>query len=135
MAKFNEAYKKILENEGLYSNDPDDKGGETWKGIARNKWPNWDGWKVIDSYKGKPNFVYLLISDTNLETLVFSLYKRNFWDAIRGDDIHNQAIADSICDSAVNMGVVAGIKIAQQSLGLPETGKMNKETLNKINDC
>jgi len=36
MAKFNLAFSKMLFHEGGYVNDPDDLGGETYKGIARN---------------------------------------------------------------------------------------------------
>ena len=35
MADFRLAYKKIEAAEGGYVNDPDDKGGETYKGISR----------------------------------------------------------------------------------------------------
>ncbi len=51
MAKFIDAYKKVLNNEGIYSNDPDDAGGETYKGISRKANPNWDGWISIDAIK------------------------------------------------------------------------------------
>lgn len=33
----------MLIHEGGYSNDPIDLGGETYKGIARNAHPNWQG--------------------------------------------------------------------------------------------
>ncbi len=35
MANFNNAFNLVLKNEGSYSNDPDDPGGETYKGISR----------------------------------------------------------------------------------------------------
>ncbi|RYD50653.1 MAG: hypothetical protein EOP52_13405, partial [Sphingobacteriales bacterium] len=36
MADFLTAYKRTAVAEGGYANDPDDLGGETYKGIARN---------------------------------------------------------------------------------------------------
>ena len=44
MADFRLAYKKIEAAEGGYVNDPDDKGGETYKGISRKANPDWNGW-------------------------------------------------------------------------------------------
>lgn len=35
MAKFEHALQLLLQHEGGYVNDPDDQGGETYKGIAR----------------------------------------------------------------------------------------------------
>ena len=51
MAIFNLAYKKLEVAEGGYVNDPDDKGGETYKGISRKANPNWAGWISIDQIK------------------------------------------------------------------------------------
>lgn len=36
MAIFNSAFKITMGNEGGYANNPDDSGGETYAGIARN---------------------------------------------------------------------------------------------------
>jgi lysozyme family protein len=63
-----------------------------------------------------------------------SIYKKNYWMIIRGDEILNQDSANDIYDTAVNMGCGAAIKLTQRSLGLPETGKMNVATLNKLNN-
>lgn len=51
MADFKTAYKKIEAAEGGYCFDPDDAGGETYKGISRKANPNWDGWISIDAIK------------------------------------------------------------------------------------
>jgi len=51
MADFNDAYEKTILNEGGYKlhNVPDDRGGQTYAGIARRYHPNWPGWRYIDS--------------------------------------------------------------------------------------
>lgn len=41
MAEFNIAFQKTLTHEGGYVNDPEDSGGETYKGISRNNHKNW----------------------------------------------------------------------------------------------
>lgn len=39
---------RLLQNEGLYSNVPADRGGETYAGITRLYNPEWRGWAIID---------------------------------------------------------------------------------------
>jgi len=51
MADFNQALQMVLQNEGGYVNDPNDPGGETYKGIARKMNSNWIGWQLIDLQK------------------------------------------------------------------------------------
>lgn len=62
------------------------------------------------------------------------IYKRNYWDKIKGDELNNQQEANSIYDSAVNMGPGTAIKLAQKALNLPTTGVMDIVTLNKLNN-
>ena len=47
MAEFKKAYDKTMGHEGGYVHDPDDAGGETYKGISRRYHPGWEGWKVV----------------------------------------------------------------------------------------
>jgi lysozyme family protein len=54
MAHFKTAYALTMGHEGIYSNNPKDRGGETYKGIARKFHPSWEGWKAIDRMKNKP---------------------------------------------------------------------------------
>jgi len=48
---FSPAYAIVKVNEGGYVNDPVDKGGETYAGIARNIFGSWEGWSIIDAKK------------------------------------------------------------------------------------
>ncbi len=133
MAQFLIAYNKTNGNEGLYSNNPNDRGKETWKGISRVMFPHWGGWNIIDGHKIKSNFPLSLNEDSDLEELVQEFYTVNFWDSIRGNEIIKQEQADSIYDTCVNMGIKTGIKLTQRTLEIVETGIMNNETLNKLN--
>ncbi len=36
---YDKAFSKVMGHEGGYSHDSDDPGGETYRGIARNRWP------------------------------------------------------------------------------------------------
>lgn len=134
MAKFIDAYKKVLNNEGIYSNDPDDAGGETYKGISRKANPNWDGWISIDAIKKAhpTTFKGILKKTPELEKKVQELYKDKYWDCFNLDDVPSQLVAEQMFDTAVNQGQTAAIRFAQRVLDLRETGKWSLDLLNKL---
>lgn len=125
MATFNDAYDKLLINEGGYVDDPDDAGGETYKGISRKNNPTWGGWKIIDNLKRtNPNgFKKALDKNKTLQTKVRDLYKLKYWNIFELDDIPSQDIAEQMFDAAVNCGVQRAIIFAQCVLGMSATGK------------
>jgi lysozyme family protein len=121
MAQFLLTYNKYKSIEGTYSNDPDDAGGETWCGIARNFNPGWPGWKIIDSYKSvysaRMNLVDALKINPDLEKLVYDFYKKNYWDFFQANGLP-QIIADELYDIAINCGLVTCVKYLQSALNL-----------------
>ncbi len=134
MAKFEPAFEATISNEGGYVNDPDDPGGETYKGIARASNPKWDGWITIDLLKNKQQaFPKNLESDEELQKQVKALYESNYWDKISGDKIKDQDIAESIYDFAVNAGPRVSSKLAQLAVGVKPDGVIGPETLRYIN--
>ena len=50
MGEFEQAFEKMIRNEGGYllHKVSGDRGGQTYAGIARNFYPDWDGWDLID---------------------------------------------------------------------------------------
>jgi len=130
MAKFLLAHKKTAVNEGGWNHVAGDLGGETYKGISRVNFPNWEGWKIID--KKKPIAHGTIFPE--LEEMVHTFYVNTFWNKIRGDEITNQEIADSLYDSAVNYGVKQAVKLAQRSLSIEETGTASNSFINKLNN-
>ena len=134
MADFKTAYKKIEAAEGGYCFDPDDAGGETYKGISRRANPNWDGWISIDAIKKShpTTFKDILKKTPELEKKVQDLYKDKYWDCFELDDVPNQLVAEQMFDTAVNQGQTAAIKFAQRVLDLRETGKWSLDLLNKL---
>jgi lysozyme family protein len=49
MANFEEAFEATMAAEGEYVDDPKDPGGETYKGVARSRNPNWLGFENLGS--------------------------------------------------------------------------------------
>lgn len=130
MAKFDIEFDKVIAVEGGYVNDPDDAGGETYLGISRKSNKNWTGWKIIDNIKkqyGTKNITAKLKKDNTLNNTAKLLYKRNYWDTLKLDDIPSQDIAHQLFDTCVNCGKTTAIRIAQQIIGMTITGKWSNE--------
>lgn len=139
---FSPIYARTLKYEGNYSKDPNDAGGETYKGISRVFWPKWVGWQVIDSLKLKPGFpqnleiktpVSVIPQSANLQQMVKDFYYENFWMNIGGERIINDKVAGQIYDTAVNMGIKTAIKLVQGVFKLEKTGILDIKTMQAIN--
>lgn len=133
MADFATAFALTMQAEGGYAHDPQDPGGETYKGIARKMNSKWDGWIAIDMMKKEKGFPGNLDSNVPLQEKIKAFYEANYWDKIRGDDITNQDIAESIFDFAVNAGPIASAKLAQITVHAEPDGVIGPATLAKIN--
>ena len=133
MANYKSAILKVLLTEGGYANDPDDSGGETYKGIARNFWPRWSGWVIVDIAKKQAGYESALNSNMQLNDAVIAFYKVNFWDKVGGDLIKDQSIANNLVDAAVNVGIKGAVKRAQGIVLIAQTGVITPELVTKLN--
>ena len=118
MASFKEAWEETSAVEGGYVDDDDDRGGETYRGVARNFHPRWPGWDRIDAAKDDPGFPGILDEDESLDAEVAAFYRTHFWNRLKGNQIANQAIAEELFDTAVNMGVGRAGRFLQESLNM-----------------
>jgi len=133
MADFNQAYKIMQSHEGGYGNDPDDPGGETYKGIARNIHSKWLGWHIIDLLKRERDFPSNLERHAELQNEVETFYEIQFWNRISGSLISDQAVANSIFDFAVNAGVNTSATLAQMVSGTKADGVIGPLSVEAIN--
>lgn len=118
MADFARAFRKTIRFEGGYVNDPDDPGGETYRGIARRDHPGWEGWPVIDAAKSSPGFPGCLDRRKTLQEAVRLFYRQQYWDRIRGDSIASQEVADEVFEAGVNLGVRRAVTFLQTALNV-----------------
>ena len=146
MVEFSDAYNITLINEGGYVNDPDDLGGETYKGISRKFNPHWAGWVLIDDYKTLHEFPNNAYNDSALNLNVIMFYKHNYWDINSLDKFESQNIVNEIFDTGVNMGADRAAKFLQLTLNVlnkdnklyddvVEDGKIGAKTLKALNAC
>lgn len=94
---FQYAYRKLLSHEGNYVYHPDDKGGETYRGITKKYNISWYGWRYVDRVRNK---------EWNVD-----VPKANFWAQdhyltiwIREgfDKVHDPVLAAYLFDYRVN---------------------------------
>lgn len=142
MADFEKFYPLLAPFEGGYLSEKmaaanKDKGGETYKGIARNFNQDWEGWAIIDEYKKKNGIPKWnsYIKNSKLDALVKERAKKNYWDAIKASQIKNQTVADTIADYTFNSGQGNSIKTVQKILKLKQDGAVGPLTLKAINEA
>ena len=134
MAKFEIADEITSENEGGYTDNPNDSG-------------NWTGGKIgVGQLIGTKYGISAPVLSSNLKRVAtlfdmqslshedaMAIRKKLYWDKVKGNEINNQNIANSIYDSAINMGVGTAIKLAQRAASIDETGIMDQKTLKALN--
>lgn len=133
MSDFNIAYDLTIKNEGGYVNDPSDRGGETYKGVARNMHSAWRGWATIDLLKKQSSFPSNLEKDLTLQNEIKEFYKINFWDKLRLSEVKNQNIANNIFDFGVNAGTSTSAVLVQKVLDTEADGVIGDKTINILN--
>jgi len=136
---FNAALKIVLQYEGIYDDDPDDPGGETYKGITRRDHPNWGGWPLVEANKEAAGFPRNLEGHALLQTLVANLYKELYWDKNHCDQIPT-GLDLVVFDTAVNMGGGKAGRFLQQGINellgrqvLSVDGAIGPHTLDAVN--
>ncbi len=109
MSDFDRAFDLLMESEGGYSDDSQDPGGETNFGISKRTYPQED-------------IRFLTLEQAK------ELYKRDYWDAIRADDLP-YPINILIFDAAVNQGKKAAVRMLQEALKIKVDGVIGQQTI------
>ena len=117
LSNFPASLDLILKSEGGFVNHPRDPGGMTNLGVTRNVWKEW---------------VKHEVDETEMRALtpelVAPLYKANYWDACKCDDLP-RGVDYCVFDSAVNMGSSRAAKLLQAALGVTADGSIGRATI------
>ena len=117
LSNWDNAFKMMLASEGGYVNHPSDPGGMTNLGVTKRVWEEWVGRESNEKeMRGLT------------PEMVEPLYKRKFWDAVRGDELP-AGISYLIFDFAVNAGVGRSIKTLQSAVGVTPDGGFGPMTM------
>jgi lysozyme family protein len=137
MARFDLYYPKLAIHEGGYVNDPVDKGGETYKGVARNFNPTWDGWPIVDAYVKQAGGTVkrgTVFKDATLDRMVYNLFLQKYWLSAGFDLINNQSLAEILADWKINGGLSGErIKPIQRMIGTTADGVWGKMSSQAVN--
>lgn len=125
--------------EGGYANNPADRGGETFRGVSRRQWPDWEGWADVDAHRSAhPDpamFRSALLADDKLTRKVFDFYRKNFWDEIHGDELPGK-FAAAVFDMAVHSGPKRAVRVLQCILpGVDIDGQVGPQTVKAAHDA
>tara|TARA_R100001369_G_scaffold16537_1_gene31567 strand:- start:10050 stop:10559 length:510 start_codon:yes stop_codon:yes gene_type:complete len=117
---FEECMARLLEHEGGYVWHAQDPGGETNFGVTRATYEQYVGRQVMDG-----EMEGLTHDD------VYPIYKENYWDAVRGDDLPS-GVDWSCFDWAVNSGKSRASKALQRIVGVEADGGIGPMTLQAV---
>jgi lysozyme family protein len=117
LSNWSNAFALMLKSEGGFVNHPSDPGGMTNLGVTKATWENWVG-RASDEIEMRG------LTPEKVEPL----YKKKYWDAVRGDDL--PVGLDYLCfDFGVNAGPGRSIKLLQSAVGVTPDGGFGPLTL------
>lgn len=96
-----------------------DSGGQTYAGISRNNFPNWEGWVLIDAGD---------VSSARLHELVKIFYWNFAWARLNLEQLPPR-IAALVFDFAVNSGRTVAAKKLQRLLLVRDDGVIGAKTV------
>ena len=125
---WDKSFNLVINSEGGFTNDqrdsgnhlPDGRQGSTMLGCTQANWEAYVGHKVTQDDMRK-----LTKED------VKPLYKKNYWDAVKGDDLPS-GVDYAAFDFAINAGPAASRKMIQRALGVTADGAFGPMTMAAI---
>ncbi len=129
-AVFSVTLTLILQDEGWWSQDPNDPGGQTICGIDRKDNPNSAVWPIVDAWKLRPGFPENMSGDQALMAEVTAFYQ-GMWNRLHFGDM-NQDMANTLFEACNNQGEPWAIKALQNILEVQADGIMGQETISAL---
>lgn len=140
MSTFDQAIEYVLHNEGVLSENPNDRGGITVFGISLRFL------KSLSPIELKNYGIHDAVTEQTIRDLTEQQAKDilygEFWQHARFSEIKNQEQCNYIFDMAVNSGIAQAIKCAQRACwacmkrrALVDDGILGDKTLMTINMC
>jgi len=128
---WSKSFDMVIAHEGGFTNDerdpgnklPDGRKGSTMLGCTQANWEKYIGHEVTqDDMK--------LLKKEDVKPL----YKRDYWDAVKGDDLP-VGVDYAVFDFAINAGPSAARKMIQKALGVTADGAIGPATMKAIQEA
>jgi lysozyme family protein len=113
-----DAIDLVLDNEGGYVNDPDDRGGETNFGVTKG---------TLDAAR-KQGIVSHNVSKDLTKEEASKIYEEMYAKPMRIDELP-MGVGAFVMDMGVNQGPQRAVKVLQRVLDVKQTGKMDDATI------
>ena len=117
---FDKCLAMLLEHEGGYVNNVNDRGGMTNLGVTKRVYDDW-----IDRVSTEQEMRDLTPDD------VAPIYKKNYWDRVKGDYLPS-GVDWCAFDWAVNSGSGRPAKAIQRAVGAKVDGAIGKQTVGLV---
>lgn len=121
MIDFEHCFAVVVGHEGTFSTDRGDPGNYTGGKVGEGVFKGTKFGIAASSYP------HLDIASLTLGEAA-EIYRRDFWSAIRGDELP-EAWRLAVFDCAVNMGVGTAVRMMQDALGVMVDGRIGPRTL------
>ena len=125
-------FEMLIKHEGGFTDDQRDSGnrkgdgydneGSTMLGVTSWNWAEYTG-------KPAPKDVMKKLTKDDVKPM----YKKNYWDAIRGDDLPSGCDI-SVADLCVNAGPRRAAKILQRAVSAKADGRIGPQTVAAVYD-
>lgn len=131
LSRFDRAVRYVMMNEdgkdyahdrGGFTNDARDPGGATMWGIIKTEYEA----ALVQ------NLTVEQVSQMPRSTAE-AIYRKKFWEVIRGDDYDSEAMATAIFDTAVNKGLGGCHTILQNALG-KDVSRYGQDCVDAVNN-
>jgi len=103
MANFDAALQKVLVDEGIFSDDKNDKGGKTKYGITEQK-------AREHGYTGE-------MVDFPKESAI-EIYRQDYWNSLKLEQVNYQPLSEVLFQFGVNCGIRTACKSLQRALNV-----------------
>jgi lysozyme family protein len=113
---FDQAFDRLMGNEGMYSNNPADPGAETMFGITA----------TVARANGYDGPMRLLPRDK-----AKAIAKTGYWDRVQADQ-YDGAIGYQVFDTAYNHGIENAVRMLQRAAGVADDGHVGPVSLAAI---
>tara|TARA_R100000329_G_scaffold147051_1_gene134234 strand:+ start:7903 stop:8427 length:525 start_codon:yes stop_codon:yes gene_type:complete len=120
LENFVTSLETVLKHEGGYVDHPKDPGGRTNMGITQAVYE-----KYLNRTVTEEEMKNIKIGDVRI------IYKENYWDKIKGDDLPS-GVDFCVFDWAVNSGVSRASKALQKIIGAKADGVIGPNTLKAV---